>query len=133
MLMPSSFAFERFGSEIYWMWTIYVGNWCVLSTTMSLSIFLMQHHNSKEYELFLRLLYTSKLYYICCCCKRIFTIEDDIKAVADNLEQQHQNQTQMSGNTRLDTADLSLPTFPKAQSAYKTEPTTTVEQPIMYN
>ena len=52
---------------------LYRTSWLLASIVINLSIFLMQQHNSKEYEKFLRMVYKCKLYHVfCCCCKRIF-------------------------------------------------------------
>ena len=43
-------------------------NYFIVIFMMSYSVFLMQSHNTKEYEKFLSILYERKLYYIGCCC-----------------------------------------------------------------
>ena len=40
----------------------------IMAIMMSYSVFLMQSHNTKQYQKFLNILYCTKLYYIGCCC-----------------------------------------------------------------
>ena len=50
----------------------YRTSWQFGSIIINLSVCLMQSHNEKEYDLFLRLLYKLKVYYVCCGCRKIF-------------------------------------------------------------
>ena len=51
---------------------------------ITLSMYLMMNHNSKQYLGFLKIIYGLKLNYVCCCCAKIVPAE--IKATEKALE-----------------------------------------------
>ena len=64
----------------------------------SLSMYLMQDHNSKEYRMFLRLLQKLKVHWCCFCCwnvlKRQYHYHDDTESKLADVQQKEKPKNQ---------------------------------------
>ena len=94
---------------------------------MSYSLYLMQNHNTEEYNKFLRILYKLKCHWICCACFNVeametetaldeaiekemekqdspkYSPEDTINETGDQtVKYEHSNMPQHSINTKID-------------------------------
>ena len=67
---------------------------------ISLSMFLMLEHNTKEYGHFLRAIYRIKLYYLCCCYRRY--IIESIAEMDENVVSKEQSMTSTKNGDQLE-------------------------------
>mmetsp|Transcript_6314 Transcript_6314/g.10016 ORF Transcript_6314/g.10016 Transcript_6314/m.10016 type:complete len:391 (+) Transcript_6314:42-1214(+) len=76
----------------------------ITSTTMCLSMFLMQEHNTQHYKKCIALLQKLGVFYICCCCRSLVEHYDDLSQL-DDAEQQA---TESSPITDVKNVDLNV-------------------------
>ena len=79
-------------------------SWMFASVVANSSIFLMQSHNEKEYQQFLKIMHEMKIYYICCGCRETFiqaeeSMECEAMAAQDSVK---------SPRSIADTRDISV-------------------------
>ena len=94
--------------------------WFILSTVVTISVWLMQQHNSEEYQLFLRLLYRLKIHYLCFGCKDVFIDAVQPLDIID-VKRQYKN-----GETEYDTRDNEIPKFPVVPAIHKQNTPSTI-------
>eukprot|EP01084_Bolivina_argentea_P045124 83056_1 len=74
--------------------------WGLITINWSVSLFLMEQHNNKQYKQLLNILYYFKLYYICCCCKSMMIYELDLETTS------LKRVISASNNTTITTSDV---------------------------
>ena len=78
----------------------------IISLSVSISMYLMQDHNSTEYMLFIKSLYRSKLYFCCCCLSGM--VKDEYQVIMSDMDKtEMQRETEAKRNTELDLRTVS--------------------------
>eukprot|EP01084_Bolivina_argentea_P239140 401924_1 len=89
---------------------LYSFSFLLASVIGNYSMYLMQQHNDKEYNQFLRILYKLQIHYICCCCKTaiIQAVEENITTLVELNAIGNKKQNYGQNESTVNTRDISV-------------------------
>ena len=87
---------------------LYQISWQFTSVTINLSVFLMQSHNEKEYDKFLKLFYKLRLYHVCYGCRDTFVAAGE-NSRCEEISTTDRTVERRETKTIFDTRDVLLP------------------------
>ena len=107
LLIASSVLYFESNFQIVWTSQLYHFSLGMAVIAMNYSMYLMQSHNTKEYQGFLRFIYRIKVYNACFCCRNAIQYElegmtkDEQQIAKGNVEDTMHGTVDLSGDTQL--------------------------------